>query len=64
MADDFEYPGGDLVSRDVRDAIEPAVLTLAEIYFEAGFSQERSLDMAWHLALLPELIRADGGDPW
>lgn len=58
------YPS-DLISEDVRLDIEPAVLTLAEAYFECGFSQERALDMAWGLALLPEALRERGeGRDW
>lgn len=65
MADnDDSYPGEGLVSRDVHDELDTAVLTLAETFYECGFKPERSLDMAWALALMPERIKAEGDEPW
>lgn len=44
---------------------ESAVLTLAELYYEAGFPPEYALDMAWETARGPLYAREEReNDEW
>lgn len=56
MPNDGAFESG-LVDRDQHDELDASVRTLAEVFYETGFHPERALDMAWAVALLPELMK-------
>lgn len=61
-----DFPGSGLIDRAQHDELDGPVRTLAETFYESGFHPDRALNMAWSVALLPELSKRviDEGNIW